>query len=84
MSNSIVVQIKNLKKQFTIGSGYFTALRNTNLSHAHMYETEIRSAMLEGADLTNVRLKRHPMPSSVWLMPYAECYFIGRIVFLLH
>ena len=40
-------------------------LRNTNLSHAHMYETEIRSAMLEGADLTNVRLKRHPMPTSV-------------------
>ena len=33
-------------------------LRNANLSHAHMYETEMRSALLDGADLTGVRLKR--------------------------
>ena len=35
-------------------------LRNANLSHAYMYETEMRSAMLDGADLTEVRLKRQP------------------------
>ena len=32
MSKLTVVQIKNLKKQFTIGSGFFNALRNINLS----------------------------------------------------
>ena len=35
-------------------------LRNANLSHAYMYETEMRSAMLDGADLSEVRLKRQP------------------------
>jgi putative ABC transport system ATP-binding protein len=32
MSTSKIVRIKNLKKQFPIGSGYFTALRDINLS----------------------------------------------------
>ncbi len=35
-------------------------LRNADLSHAHLYETEIRGALLDGANLTGVRLKRQP------------------------
>ena len=36
-------------------------LRKANLSHAHMYETEMRNALLDGAVLTGVRLKRRPV-----------------------
>ncbi len=35
-------------------------LRDTNLTHAHLYESEIRAALLDGADLTEVKLKRQP------------------------
>ena len=34
--------------------------RNANLSHAHLYESEIRGALLDGATMTGVRLKRQP------------------------
>jgi len=32
MNNSTIIQIKNLKKDFPIGKGFFTALQNINIS----------------------------------------------------